>query len=123
MEIHKITPIFKSSEKTSVCNYRPISLLSSVSKVLERLIYNEVIGFLYLFFSCSQFGFLAGRSTLQQLLIFLSDLHNNIDNRLQTDVVYFDFRMSLDTVPITSFCANCGSWVSQATCGYGLNCT
>ena len=97
-KIHKITPIFKSSEKPSVCNYRPISLLSSVSKVLERLIY-KAIGFLYPSFSCSQFGFQEGRSTLQALLIFLSDLYNNIDNRLQTDVVYFNFRAALDTIP------------------------
>uniref|UniRef100_A0A1X7U7W7 Reverse transcriptase domain-containing protein n=1 Tax=Amphimedon queenslandica TaxID=400682 RepID=A0A1X7U7W7_AMPQE len=40
-KVHKITPIFKSGDRTSVVNYRPISLLSSVSKVLEKLIYDK----------------------------------------------------------------------------------
>ena len=42
---HLIVPVFKSVDKSSVCNYRPISLLGSVSKVLERLIYNKIFHF------------------------------------------------------------------------------
>ena len=37
-KVHKITPIYKSGDRSSVCNYRPISLLCTVSKVLEKLI-------------------------------------------------------------------------------------
>ena len=77
--LHRITPIFKSGERTSVSNYRPISLLSTVSKVLECLVYNKVIDFLSCSLSTSQFGFLRGRSTLQQLLIFLSSIFDNVD--------------------------------------------
>lgn len=83
-KVHKITPVFKSGNKNSVQNYRPISLLSSVSKVLEKLIYDKVLDFLYPSFSTSQFGFLPDRSSLQQLLIFLNDIHNNSLNHLQT---------------------------------------
>ena len=50
-KVHKITPVFKSGNKNSVQNYRPISLLSSVSKVLEKLIYDKVLDFLYPSFS------------------------------------------------------------------------
>ena len=42
-KVHKIIPIFKSGDPTSVKNYRPISLLSNTSKVLERIIYNKMI--------------------------------------------------------------------------------
>ena len=98
-KVHKITPVFKSGNKNSVQNYRPISLLSSVSKVLEKLIYDKVLDFLYPSFSTSQFGFLPGQSSLQQLLIFLNDIHNNSLNHLQTNVVYLDFRKAFDTVP------------------------
>ena len=52
-------------------------------KYLKGIVYSKVIDFLYPSFSLSQFGFVAGRSTLQQLLLFLSDTHNNSDNRLQ----------------------------------------
>ena len=41
--IHKIIPVFKSGDPTQVKNYRPISLLCNISKVLERIIYNKLI--------------------------------------------------------------------------------
>ena len=40
-----------------------------------------------------------GRSTLQQLLIFLSDIFKNIDDKLQTDAIYLDLRKAFDSVP------------------------
>ena len=45
-KLHGITPIFKAGNKTLVKNYRPISLLSSVSKVMEKLVYNHLMNFL-----------------------------------------------------------------------------
>ena len=60
----QIYQIFKSGDKTLVKNYRPISLLSSVSKVLERIVYNNIIGFVNNFVSDYQFGFLQNRVKL-----------------------------------------------------------
>ena len=40
-----VKPIFKSGDKCNVVNYRPISLLPAVSKVLERIMYNNVIDY------------------------------------------------------------------------------
>ena len=56
--IHRITTIHKSGDRSLVSNYRPISLLCSISKVLEQLIYNHVLGFISCSISPSQFGFL-----------------------------------------------------------------
>ena len=42
-KIHKIVPVHKSANRSSVTNYHPISLLSNTSKILEQLIYNKVI--------------------------------------------------------------------------------
>ena len=92
---HLIKPIFKSGNKNSVRNYRPISLLSVVSKVLERLVYNCIVDYITRSISDSQFGFLRGRSTLQQLLIFFKILHNSSS---QIDVIYLDFRKAFDSV-------------------------
>ena len=39
--IHIIVPIFKSGEKNLITNYRPISLLSNISKILERIVYDK----------------------------------------------------------------------------------
>lgn len=97
--IHNITPIFKSGDKTSVKNYRPISLLNNCSLVLERIIYDKVSSFLVESIVTSQFGFLKKHSTLQQLLILLHDVFNSFDKNAQTDVIYLDFRKAFDTVP------------------------
>ena len=94
--IHQIRPIFKSGDKTLVKNYRPISLLSCVSKVLERIVYNNIIWFLNNFVSDYQFGFLQNRSTLQQLIVFFHHLQENLNNKSQVDVV--DFKKASDTI-------------------------
>ena len=80
-KIYKITPVFKSGDKHSVANYRPISLLCSVSKVLERLIYDKIIDFVLPKISVAQFGFLRDRSCLQQLLLFLHNIHKAFDSK------------------------------------------
>ena len=77
--IHLIKPIWKSGNKNSVENYRPISLLCITSKVLEKIVYNHLIHFVIKSMSTCQFGFLQSRSSLQQLLILF---HNGY----QTDV-------------------------------------
>jgi len=81
-----------------ISNYRPISLLCVISKVLERIIFNSTINFLSNFFTSYQFGFLPGHSTLQQLLIFINDLFEAKNNSMGTDVIYSDFRKAFDTV-------------------------
>ena len=42
----KVVPVFKKGSKLDCCNYRPISLLSNVEKVLEKLMYKQVYNFL-----------------------------------------------------------------------------
>jgi len=81
-----------------ISNYRPISLLCVISKVLERIIFNSTINFLSNSFTSYQFGFLPGRSTLQQLLIFINDLFEAKNNSMGTDVIYSDFRKAFNTV-------------------------
>ena len=87
--IHCITPVFKSGNKNSVKNYRPISLLCNTSKVLEKIIYDKMIEFVSKSISSSQFGALKGRSTIQQLLVFL---HQIVNSTTQTNVIYQDSR-------------------------------
>ena len=64
-----------------------------------RLIYDNIIDHVSPFISTSQVGFSRGRSTLQQLLIFLSDIFHNIDVKSQTDAIYLDLRKAFDSVP------------------------
>ena len=96
-QLHCVTPIFKSGDKNNIANYRPISLLCTVSKLLERIVYNKVINFVSNHISLSQFGFMKDRSTLQQLLVFLNTIYEN--NKTQVDVIYLDFAKAFDRVP------------------------
>ena len=92
---HLIKPIFKSGDKNSVMNYRPISLLSVASKVLEKLVHNCIVDYVVNSISNDQFGLLRGRSTLQELLIFFNIVHNSSS---QVDVTYLDFRKAFNSV-------------------------
>lgn len=94
-KIHKIIPVFKSGDPTSVKNYRPISLLSNTSKVLERIIYNKIVNQVSTFINPAQFGFMQGRSTTHQLLLFL---HNAFSSHDQFDAVYLDISKAFDSV-------------------------
>ena len=77
-------------------NYRPISLLSNTSKLLEQLIYNKIIHHISSFLTPQQFGFLKNRSTVQQLLVLFDTI---MSTDYQTDVIYFDFKKAFDSVP------------------------
>ena len=96
--IHCIIPIYKSGDKSSVNNYRPISLLCILSKVLGRIIYNCIMSFLSNNFTIHQFGFLPGRSALQQLILFTEKLFNGKCNNTAVDVIYMDFKKAFDSV-------------------------
>ena len=94
-----ITPIPKKGSLTEIKNYRPISLLCVLSKVLERIIYNKVIEFIRPKLSELQFGFLKNRSALQQLLAAFALMHNALDNRHTMNALYLDFCKAFNTVP------------------------
>ena len=94
-KVHKIVPVFKAGDPSSFRNYRPISLLSNISKVLERLVYNKIISHVNTSISPLQFGFTEKSSTLQQMLLFIDSIVNHPS---QTDVIYLDISKAFDTV-------------------------
>ena len=99
-KVHKISPVFKGKgDPSNVSNYRPISLLSIVSKILERVVYNKVIEFIRPKLSVTQFGFLKHRSCVSQLLSSFAVIFDALDNKLSVDEVFFDFSKAFDTVP------------------------
>ena len=98
-KIHKIKPLPKKGDLTKPSNYRPISLLSIVSKMLESIVYKKIIDFVGPKLNKNQFGFLAGHSCVQQLLRCFDEILENKDLGLPTDVVYLDLRKAFDSVP------------------------
>ena len=68
-------------------------------KVLECLIFDKIIGLVSQQISASQFGFMHHHSSLQQLLIFVSEIINSFENQRNYDVIYLDFKKVFDIVP------------------------
>ena len=96
-----ITPIFKKGDKLNPLNYRPISLLSVPSKIMEAIIVEEMANFLILnsVIPSEQHGFVKGRSTTTNLLSCVSDWTSAFDRRIPTDVLYLDFSKAFKRVP------------------------
>ena len=109
--VHRITPIYKSGDRSSVKNYRPISLLCTISKVLKG--YNE---FVNQSITSTQFGFLRKHSALQQLLLFQNYIRNSSGC---TDVVYLDFKKTFNSVAHNELFLSCGLLASLKTYGNG----
>jgi hypothetical protein len=74
-KLSNISPIPKKNPSHEVSNYRPKSLLSLVSKVFERCIYNRIIDHLSNQLYSLQYGFQSGKSTTSQMLYVLHEIH------------------------------------------------
>lgn len=97
-----VVPIPKGNEDaSSPKNYRPISLLSIISKVLERLIHGKVLKHLQdsNILSHVQWGFSAGKSTVGALLAATNDWLVTFDKGMDIGAVFFDITKAFDSVP------------------------
>ena len=100
MKIAKVVPIYKKGDPLNVANYRPISLLSSISKILEKIIYDRTITFVRNcnLLSDSQFGFRQKHSTTHAILNFVNHIATAIDNHLHTLGIFLDLLKVFDTI-------------------------
>ena len=100
LKISRVTPIYKSESPTDPNNYRPIATLSSFSKVMEKIVYEQLLSHLNnqnILFEY-QFGFRKDHSTEQAILDITDTLKSNIDNGLITCGLFLDFSKAFDTV-------------------------
>lgn len=95
-----ITPLYKKGPSSQVTNYRPISLTSIFSKLMERVISTELINYLqqHHLITKQQHGFLTKRSTSTNLIESLNDWTLNIEKRNHQSVAYIDFAKAFDSV-------------------------
>ena len=96
----RVTPVFKKGEKSDLNNYRPISVIPVVSKVFEKIVYDQLYQYLndnQLLSSC-QSGFRSLHSTLTALLEATNSWSVNIDNGFLNGVVFIDLKKAFDTI-------------------------
>ena len=86
--------------RETIENYRPISLTSIVSRIMEKLIKQKLVEFLdkYKLILKSQHGFTNRRSCLTNLLEYLEYVTDIIDQGDSADVIYLDFSKAFDKV-------------------------
>ena len=100
LKLAKIIPIYKSDDKRTVSNYRPISILPVFSKILERLIYNRLLDFINKFdiLSNSQYGFRKNISTSLALIDLMDRISTSIEQNEYTLGIFLDLAKAFDTV-------------------------
>lgn len=100
-KIAKLKPIFKGGDKTKPSNYRPISLLSNLAKIAEKLIKVRLINFLDKnnIIEEQQFGFQRNKSTEDALCSFVNQISNNLNKRNKTMSIFLDLSKAFDTIP------------------------
>lgn len=95
-----ILALFKKGDRRDVNNYRPISLVSSISKVFEKGIKNRMLKFLkkIRFLSNKQFGFKKHMSTEDALLDFCTNIFVGLDQKKNCAGLFIDITKAFDTV-------------------------
>ena len=99
-KIAKVIPTYKSGDKQTVYNYRPISLLFPFSKIYEKLIFNRFFDFLdkKSILIPTQYGFRPHHSTQHAILDIITIAYHNIENKDFTALVTLDLTKAFDTV-------------------------
>jgi hypothetical protein len=99
-KLANVLPIYKKGVTSDVNNYRPVSLLSCLSKVFEKAIFKHVFNFLRqnLILTVHQSGFLPGDSTVNQLVNLYNTFSKALDEKKDVSIVFCDISKAFDRV-------------------------
>ena len=96
-----ITPIFKKGKRSSPTNYRPVSLTSTVSKIMESIVRDKILAHMIKngMIDDNQHGFVPGRDCITQLLLCMEEWTSILERNQAFDLIYTDFSKAFDSVP------------------------
>ena len=96
----KIIPLYKTGKPNNLTNYRPISILTCFSKLIEKLIHKRWSSLFdkHSILAKTQYGFQAGKSTSHAILDVLTIAYEHINNHEYTGLIPLDFKKAFDTV-------------------------
>ena len=100
LKIAKVVPIYKKKEKTNPGNYRPISLLSVINKLIEKILHKQIFSFLQKnnILNIDQYGYQPKKSTTTALMEITEYLKKQLERKLTTIGNYLDLSKAFDTV-------------------------
>ena len=93
-----VSPVYKKGDKTNKENYRPISILPSISKIFERLMFQQISNFVTDIISPLLCGFRKGYSTQHALLRLLHKLNTHLDNNQLVGLLLIDLSKAFDCI-------------------------
>lgn len=95
-----VRPIYKSGKKNDFKNYRPISILPVLDKVMERIVDNEFRTYLYthMVIPENQFGFQRKKSTTDLLIRFTNYVNSMLNKNFHVLAIFVDFKKAFDTL-------------------------
>ena len=103
-----LRPFLKDSTKdaSDPSNYRPISILSCISKLIEKLTYNRLIKYIEnrSILHSNQFGFRSAHSTVHAITAIHEKILENVDNSKHTISIYLDLSKAFDSVNHSTGC-------------------
>lgn len=95
-----VIPIHKNGSTTSPENYRPISLLPLFSKILEKIVNNQLVKFISTRLHPHQYGFRPGHSTEDAVLHLTNKISSILDDKRNCIAVFLDLAKAFDTVSV-----------------------
>ena len=100
MKIAEVVPLYKGKNPCEECNYRPISLLTTMSKILEKVMYTRVYGFLNNTGQIynSQYGFRTKHSCDHAVSEVISEILKNSKKNKYTIGLFLDLSKAFDTL-------------------------
>jgi len=102
-KLAEVVPIYKSKNKEETNNYRPISLLPTISKILEKIIHKRVYKFLQKnkILYDSQYGFRPNHSTNDAITELVADVTKSFEDKNNTLSIFLDLSKAFDTIDHT----------------------
>ena len=100
MKLAEVVPLYKSKEHYLESNYRPISLLTTISKILEKVVYKQVYKFLTESSQLydNQYGFRSNHSCEHAISQTVGNLLKNLENKKNSICVLLDLSKAFDTI-------------------------
>ena len=100
LKIARVVPIFKEGSTSELINYRPISILPSLSKIFERLMYNRMLSYINKFniLSNDQFGFRKNRNTELAVIHALMPVISSLNEGLPSISLFIDIAKAFDSI-------------------------
>ena len=100
LKIARVVPLYKSGDVSAISNYRPVSILSTFSKLFEKIMHSRLIEYIdsHNILNNAQFGFRKKHSTISALIVLLDRILTGFNNGDITLGVYLDFSKAFDTI-------------------------